>query len=78
MEQKLRLDNSQGGVVDSKILMILITFCRGDTGFLKCTVTETGTVVDKQSTVVEISEHITSSSVKKCQKEYQHAHDVTT
>lgn len=47
MEQKPRLDNSRGGVVDNKILMILITFCGGDTGFLKCSVTETGTVVDE-------------------------------
>lgn len=47
MEQKPRLDNSRGGVVDSKILMILTSFCGGDTGFLKCSVTETGTVVDE-------------------------------
>lgn len=39
------MDNSQEGVVDCKILMILITFCSGDTGFLKCVMTGTGFVV---------------------------------
>lgn len=35
------MDNSQEGVVDSEILMILMTFCSDDTGFIKCFMTET-------------------------------------
>ena len=47
MEQELRLDNSREGVVDCEILMIPVTFCSGDTGFLKCFMKETGFVVDE-------------------------------
>lgn len=53
MEQELRLDNSREGVVDCKILMILIAFCCGDTGFLKCSVTEMAFVVDELQITIQ-------------------------
>lgn len=68
------MDNSREGVVNCKILMILITFCSGDTGFLKCSMTETAFVVDElqQIRIQSCGDHkdISRRNVETCQQIY--------
>ena len=65
------MDNSRGGVADCKILMMLITLCSGDTGFLKCFMTEKGFVVDElqiRTQTCRDAEDTSQRNVETCQR----------